>query len=172
MALCSPLEDARHLLEGAAAEIGGDDDAGPGAAVASERIGRAQDLIPELGARLRNALDCVEDSGLSLVPQFKLGPFRYDFAITQEGKTVALVECDGKDYHSTPEHIANDRMKDRLAAKIGAMLFRFSGSHIFRDGKDCVRDIFLNLRWQGYLTQEQWAAVEGPLAPRARYDGD
>jgi very-short-patch-repair endonuclease len=108
-----------------------------------------------------------------VVPQFKLGPFRYDFAITQEGKAVALVECDGNDYHSSPEQVANDRKKDSFAAKMGAMLFRFSGSQIFCDGKHCVRRILQNLRWQGYLTAEQWDAVEeGPLAPRPWYEGD
>src|SRR5712671_6843244 len=37
-----PPEDARHLLDGAPAEIGDDDDAGPGADVTGDRVSRAQ----------------------------------------------------------------------------------------------------------------------------------
>jgi very-short-patch-repair endonuclease len=139
-----------------------------------EFVGSAYILAPEcespieveLGARLSNALSSVRESGLSLVPQFRLGTFRYDFAIMREGKTIALVECDGKDYHSTAEQIANDRKKDSLAAKRDAMLFRFSGSDIFRNGKFCVYTIVQNLRDQGYLTQEQWDLLKGQLSPR------
>src|SRR5262249_58615824 len=53
----SPLEDARDLLDRAAAEIGGDDDAGPGRHVARERIRRTKrqqfvpnDDLPEIDA--------------------------------------------------------------------------------------------------------------------------
>src|SRR5215470_7205733 len=44
----APPEDARHFLDRAPAEIRGDDDAGPGADVACDCVGRAQakDLVP------------------------------------------------------------------------------------------------------------------------------
>src|SRR5262245_14050087 len=38
----TPPEDARHLLDGAPAEIGGDDHAGPGADVTRDRVGRTE----------------------------------------------------------------------------------------------------------------------------------
>ena len=40
--MASPLEDARDLLDRAAAEIGGHDDAGPGRHVACERVCRTE----------------------------------------------------------------------------------------------------------------------------------
>jgi hypothetical protein len=42
---------------------------------------------------------------------------------------------------------------------------------IFCDGKECVRMILLTLRRHGYLTQAQWDAVDGPLAPRPSFFG-
>src|SRR5262245_61320780 len=38
----SPLEDSRDLLDRAAAEIGGDDDTGPGGDLAGDCVGRAE----------------------------------------------------------------------------------------------------------------------------------
>src|SRR5262249_19037856 len=48
-AMASPLEDARDLLDRAAAEIGGDDDAGPGRHIARQDVSFAQPeyLVPE-----------------------------------------------------------------------------------------------------------------------------
>src|SRR6266581_7392359 len=44
----APPQDARHLLDRAPAEIGGDDDAGPGTDVTGDRVSRAKakDLVP------------------------------------------------------------------------------------------------------------------------------
>jgi hypothetical protein len=49
----------------------------------------------DLGARLSSAIRRIDDSNLLLVPQYVLGPYRYDFAIIREGKPIALIECDG-----------------------------------------------------------------------------
>lgn len=72
-----------------------------------------------LGARLTVALDKIEESRLSLSFQYPLGRYRYDFAITREKKLIALIECDGKEFHSTEAQISNDRAKDKLAAETG-----------------------------------------------------
>jgi very-short-patch-repair endonuclease len=120
----------------------------------------------DLGARLSNAIRLMDDPNLLLVPQYVLGSYRYDFAIIRRGRPITLIECDGRDFHSTKDQLANDRAKDDLAAKEGVALFRFSGSEIFRDGRDCVRRILHTMRFRGHLTQQHWDAVEVALAPR------
>jgi very-short-patch-repair endonuclease len=120
----------------------------------------------DLGARLSVAIRLIADPTLLLVPQYVVGPYRYDFAITRKGRPIALIECDGKEFHATEDQQANDRAKNDRAAKQGVLLFRFSGSDIFRDGKDCVRTILGTLRVHGQLTPQQWDAVESTLAPR------
>jgi hypothetical protein len=57
----------------------------------------------ELGARLIIAMRIIDDPSLKLIPQYVLGAYRYDFAITRKERLVALIECDGKDFHSTEE---------------------------------------------------------------------
>ena len=69
-----------------------------------------------------------------VVPQYPLGRYRYDFAISGlDGTAILLVECDGRDFHSAPEQIANDRLKDAFAASIGLSVIRATGSEIHRD---------------------------------------
>jgi very-short-patch-repair endonuclease len=126
----------------------------------------------DLGARLSSAIRRIDDSNLLLVPQYVLGPYRYDFAIIREGKPIALIECDGRDFHSTEEQLANDRAKDDLAVREGVTLFRFSGSEIFRDGRDCVRSILQTMRFHGHLTKQQWDTVQLLLAPRPYHVSD
>lgn len=81
------------------------------------------------------------DADITLQPQYSLEHFRYDFAIRGRGQSrpLILIECDGKDFHSTPEQQANDRLKDAAALKAGIRLIRFSGSEINCDVDRCVR---------------------------------
>jgi len=123
-----------------------------------------------LGARLTVALRLIEDSRLSLSIQYPLGRYRYDFAITREEKLIALIECDGKEFHSTEAQIRNDRAKDKLAAEKGVPIFRFSGSEIFKNEKECVLLILYDLR--GHLTEKQWEIMCNYLARPKWYEGD
>jgi very-short-patch-repair endonuclease len=123
-----------------------------------------------LGARLTVALRKIEGAQLSLSHQYPLRRYRYDFAISGEEKLIALIECDGKAFHSTEAQIANDRAKDKLAAEKGVPIFRFSGSEIFENEKECVLLILYDLR--GHLTEEQLQIVWNYLAPRPWYKGD
>jgi very-short-patch-repair endonuclease len=122
-----------------------------------------------LGARLTVALRKIEESHLSLSFQYPLGRYRYDFAITREEKAIALIECDGKEFHSTEAQISNDRAKDKLAAQKGVPVFRFSGSEIFKNEKECALLILYDLR--DHLTEKQLEILCNYLAPR-RYEGD
>ena len=136
------------------------------AVAAVEYAGEAREIAPkcesaietELGARLNMALRRINDATLTLVPQYKLGRYRYDFAITRQDrpKPIVLVECDGKEFHSTNDQIANDRVKDALAKSETIFLYRFTGSDIFRYGPACVAEIIKMMRFHGHLTQDQW----------------
>lgn len=75
---------------------------------------------------------------VEIIPQFKLGRFRYDFAIMLIGSTfygtrpVFLIECDGKEFHG-PGQLENDLAKDAAALEIGAYCLRYRGSDIHRN---------------------------------------
>jgi very-short-patch-repair endonuclease len=124
----------------------------------------------ELGAQLCKVIRSFE--GLSLQPQFSLGPYRYDFAIVDEhsGLPIALIECDGREYHETEEQRANDRAKDDFATKERLLLFRFSGAEIYRDAQGCVSSIFKKLQSRGIFSREEWAAIESLLPTPRPYE--
>lgn len=75
---------------------------------------------------------------VSLVPQFQIENYRADFLV--EG-TDFVVECDGFDYHKTPEQIAKDYERERCFLKHGYRVIRFSGSEINKDSDACCREI-------------------------------
>ncbi|MCK1734306.1 hypothetical protein IVA79_10125 [Bradyrhizobium sp. 138] len=81
------------------------------------------------------------DADVSLHPQYPLRRFRYDFAILAKGQSqpLVLIECDGKEFLSTEEQQANDRLKDGAALKAEVRLVRFSGSEINSDIDRCIR---------------------------------
>jgi len=116
----------------------------------------------DLGVQLTKALRLMPDNDLTLKAQYVFGPYRYDFAIVREGrrKPIALIECDGAEFHSTSEQLANDRAKDALARAEDIFPFRFSGSEIYRDANACVAKIIETLRSQAYLSNEEWRAFE------------
>ena len=73
--------------------------------------------------------------------------YRYDFALIHPTleKALMFIECDGKEFHSTAEQLANDRAKERLAEKIGAFVVRYSGSAIYYNSKDCAESAVRSL---------------------------
>jgi hypothetical protein len=84
-----------------------------------------------------------------LTPQFIIGTFRYDFAIVVNGRPAILIECDGKEFHESPEAVENDRLKDEKAKQAGAVMLRFTGSRIYRDLKSCAEEAIAALaRWR------------------------
>ncbi|SRR6266404_3045631 len=75
-----------------------------------------------------------------LTPQFVIERFRYDFAIVINGKPAILIECDGKEFHESPETTENDRAKDAKAREVGAVMLRFTGSRIYRELQSCAEE--------------------------------
>lgn len=93
-----------------------------------------------LGAQIRATLDLLGEDRISLTTQYRLGPYRYDFALRAKWlkNPPILIECDGAEFHSTPEQVENDKRKDELAHLGGFKLLRFSGSEINRDAEGCA----------------------------------
>lgn len=79
------------------------------------------------------------DTDVLLIPQWPIGRYRYDFlARSAHHARVVLIECDGKDFHSSREQTANDRRKDEEAKRAGIPLLRFKGTELFRDAHSCA----------------------------------
>lgn len=81
--------------------------------------------------------------GLLLVPQFRWGYYRSDWALVRARPlTALLIECDGRAFHSSPEQIEHDNRKDRAALERGCLTIRFTGSEIFRNADLCAQAIY------------------------------
>jgi very-short-patch-repair endonuclease len=93
-----------------------------------------------------------EHFGFKARPQFKHGRYRYDFAVERDGRTLAVIECDGRQFHSTPEQLERDHAKDVSAEEAGFEVFRFSGREIHRDAGDCVEQVLFRLWRPEYRT--------------------
>lgn len=81
--------------------------------------------------------------GLLLVPQFRWGYYRSDWAlVVARPLNALLIECDGRAFHSSPDQIAHDKKKDQSARDRGYLTLRFTGSEIFRDADACAEEIY------------------------------
>lgn len=134
----------------------------------------------ELGVKVERALRVISDPTLSLKPRYFLGSYIYDLAIFREGRPypIIIVECDGKDFHSTPEQLQNDARKNKLARSKGIVLLRFTGSEIHRTPDDCVAKILQTMRFMHppQLTQGRCDLLDAAgiqrHPPLATYDRD
>jgi very-short-patch-repair endonuclease len=110
-----------------------------------------------LGVKIKKALRVIGDQALTLKPRYFLGPYIYDLAIFREGRPypIMIIECDGKDFHCTPEQLQNDARKNNLARSAGIVLLRFTGTEIHRTPDDCLAKILQTMRRKSQLTQAQ-----------------
>ena len=61
-----------------------------------------------------------EQWGFKVIPQFKHDRFRYDFAIEKDGEVIAVIECDGMEFHST-SRTTNARCCQGFIRKAGGL---------------------------------------------------
>jgi len=83
----------------------------------------------------------LKKQGIAAERQFYVKTYneRYflDFAIfCHKGKID--VECDGEEYHSLPEVLAKDRLRNNQLVSFGWQGLRFSGQDITHNIKDCI----------------------------------
>jgi very-short-patch-repair endonuclease len=86
-----------------------------------------------------------EQWGFKVIPQFKHDRFRYDFAIEKDGQVIAVIECDGREFHSTAEQLTRDVAKDWSARQAGFVVFRYPGQTIHYNAKGCAEEIIFRL---------------------------
>ncbi|HWI66944.1 MAG TPA: DUF559 domain-containing protein [Nitrospiraceae bacterium] len=72
-----------------------------------------------------------------LVRQYKVGPYRLDFAIPRR---MIGIELDGHRTHSTTQAIAADRRRQRYLELHDWYIIRFGGLEIYQDVDTCVRE--------------------------------
>lgn len=91
--------------------------------------------------------------GIFVIPQAQVGKYRADFLFKQIAypvgrrvwppklKSMLCVECDGHEFHSTPEDIAYDRLRDEFFAEKGIETLRITGSEIYKNANFCIDNI-------------------------------
>lgn len=136
-ATLTALERARHMFS-----IGGNCDSpieyqlGTAVLMFFERAGRPLKLCIQIDPQNR-------PDELVLVPQFGWSYYRSDWAILNPQRMGALlIECDGKDFHTSPEQRAHDLKKDAAALDRGFLTMRFTGSAIFKGADTCAQKIY------------------------------
>jgi very-short-patch-repair endonuclease len=72
-----------------------------------------------------------------MVRQYKVGPYRLDFALP--GRMIGI-ELDGHRTHSSPKAIADDRWRQRWLELHDWYIIRFGGLEVFQDPDGCVRE--------------------------------
>ncbi len=82
-------------------------------------------------------------------PQEPIDEYRADFVIglyQYPARTRIVVECDGHDFHErTKEQAAHDRKRDRAFQAKGFVVFRFTGSELYRNAFKCADEVCSHL---------------------------
>ena len=78
--------------------------------------------------------------GISIVPQHKIGTYRVDFTLWQDGiapeevYTPVVVELDGHDFHDKDKRQRSyEKARDRFLVKMGYRVLHFTGSDVVAD---------------------------------------
>jgi very-short-patch-repair endonuclease len=96
------------------------------------------DFAPVSG---RGPSQIAEDScGVVLGQQVRVGAYRIDFAMKRRGSSKKLaIEIDGKTFHSSPEQVERDKIRDRVLVAQGWSTMRYCGRELLRDALTCAR---------------------------------
>jgi very-short-patch-repair endonuclease len=86
-------------------------------------------LIPERGI--------LKGGGLELQLQIPIGHYRADFLVNKH----LVVEIDGAAYHSSPEAIEKDRIRDEFLIKSGYVVVRIPAKLVFNSPSDAVQRV-------------------------------
>lgn len=90
------------------------------------------------------AFKMFDNTHITLRTQVRVGPYRADIMLSDkrgESGRRLIVECDGRDFHSSPEAIDRDRRRDRWFAANHIFVMRFSGTEIHRDARGCAAQV-------------------------------
>jgi very-short-patch-repair endonuclease len=93
---------------------------------------------------LRGWMEFHHISGFVLRTQARVGPYRADVMLEDKRGEPArrlIIECDGREFHSSEEAIDRDRRRDRWFAANHIFVMRFSGVEITRDARGCAAQV-------------------------------
>jgi very-short-patch-repair endonuclease len=80
---------------------------------------------------------------ITIHQQIQLGDFRADILLENRINNI-IVECDGHDFHErTKQQARRDRARDRWLQTLGLIVFRFTGSEIWRDAAGCADEVLV-----------------------------
>ncbi|MEI5877116.1 MULTISPECIES: DUF559 domain-containing protein [Bacillus cereus group] len=83
----------------------------------------------------------LSNNGFHPRAQVPCGKYRIDLVVL--GRIA--IECDGKQWHSSPQQRAHDRKKDVFLRQNGYIVLRFSGRDIYRRQKYILKKIQDNI---------------------------
>lgn len=85
--------------------------------------------------------------GWTLIPQYPWGKYRVDLALRKPDGSLIFIECDGRDFHSSPEQIERDLAREQLMLNAGYPVVRFTGSEINYSPVACASLLRRFRRW-------------------------
>jgi very-short-patch-repair endonuclease len=85
--------------------------------------------------------------GWTLIPQYPWGSFRVDLALRKPDGFLIFIECDGKDFHCSPEQVERDAVRERMMVEGGYPVIRFTGSEINYSPTACANKLRRFRRW-------------------------
>lgn len=95
--------------------------------------------------------DPLSDINYEIKPQVEVGTHRVDFVMTcftttEQVMSVMFIELDGHEYHSTKEQKTADNKRTRALSSKADAVIRFTGTEVFQDPEQCVRESMRVLR--------------------------
>lgn len=103
-----------------------------------------------------------------LFSQQKAGRYRLDFllvAVAPGRDDWIALECDGRRFHTTHEHVEADRKRDEGLADIGIQVMRFTGAELYGDMRRAMRRISEWLNASGVPSNPTFGGILGALTP-------
>lgn len=91
--------------------------------------------------------DAGPSRGWTLIPQYPWGKYRVDLALRKPDGFLIFIECDGKDFHSSPEQIERDVAREQSMIEAGYPVVRFTGSEINYSPVACANELRRFRRW-------------------------
>jgi very-short-patch-repair endonuclease len=91
--------------------------------------------------------DAFSDTDCEIIPQWEWRRYRADWAIKKPTGEIAVVECDGAEFHTSPDQVERDRRRDEEMLRAGIAVYRFTGSEIHQGAHHCAMRVKLEFYW-------------------------
>ena len=98
------------------------------------------------------------DKGYRVVPQFKVAGYSIDLVIESDQNRLA-VECDGDEFHSSPEQRENDMRRQRILERCGWTFWRMRGSEFYFNREQAMKSLWQTLEAHNILPLDRHESV-------------